>query len=339
MYIYSLYFFMETSPTIHSLIESSDGASEEMVFLPMEIIQSKWVTPGGRLIRPSKYKFPGDLPEVCVIQHGLPGDSWRTQMEEKARQAIQDGLEAAFYFLIPGGTRGSYNLGKNMGLDEIDWQGVHESKHFFFDQPFSFTRYARQLYAAAAGLRKYVPSECKVHLAGHSYGALGLLYALGQSARDGSGRSQLASANFLSPFVQVALDMNDPDVALNVINTRVAVEGVQRVANTANQIGALRDVLAELHRLYHLTEPVRNPIEWHRDAFGKQFFEAVGDLRPVVRGGCDVRVFRGERDSYIDERHGDLIAKLTGLTRSSIEKVFPDDGHNIASLDVKELVK
>ncbi|MBI4994386.1 hypothetical protein HZC21_01925 [Candidatus Peregrinibacteria bacterium] len=44
------------------------------------------------------------------------------------------------------------------------------------------------------------------------------------------------------------------------------------------------------------------------------------------------------KDPYIDISHADLIADKVGKTRADIERVLVDDGHDLTSLDLQDLV-
>lgn len=312
--------------------------AEEMVFFPMETVDGKWVTAGGKLIAPAGENPLREIRRALIVQHGLPGDRWRMEVENKARQLAKTTGDTSTLFLMPGGLRrGVYQTGiSDSDSGGLGMDAYYGQRPFFFDQPFSFQRYIRALFAAMKAMPRYAKKLESMHVAGHSYGALAVLYALRQCERNGVPMPN--SANFLSPFVQVALDTRDPDIALNVINTRVDVEETLVAPGPGSHIAVLKDVLSDLQRFYHLTEPDRNPIDWHMQTFGARFFEDIGNLTPAVRDRCRVRVFRGEKDPYIDERHGDLIAQRIGSTRDAIETVLPKDGHDLESLDLKALV-
>lgn len=312
------------------------NVAEEMVFLPIDTVDGKWVTAGGKLIAPACENPLRDARRMLIVQHGFPGDEWRMKSENKARELAKTTGDTSTFFLMPAGLRnGRYQAGLGqLGSREVE--EFHRQRPFFFDQPFSFQRYVRALFAAMKGVRRYSTKLESMHVAGHSYGALAVLYALRQCER--SGMPVPNSANFLSPFVQVALDTQDPDIALRVINTRVAIDENLVAPGPGSHIAALRDILKDLHRFYNLTEPDRNPIDWHRQVFGERFFRSIGDLTPVMQGRCRVRVFRGEKDPYIDEGHSDLIARRIGSTRDAIETVLPEDGHGLESLDLQALV-
>lgn len=320
-------------------------AEDKMVFFPLDTVGNKWVIPAGRLISRRDSGDVSRIKEVVLVEYGLPGDKWRVACEERARSVIAADPDRAAFFLMPGGMRGTYDLGKYLQphhsaetpedrqLDIINWDACHTSAPLFFNQPFSFQRYVRQLYAAWKAFSRYSPN-CKVHLAGHSYGALALLYALAKASREGG--KPPASANFLAPFVQVALDTQDPAIALNIINTR---GDVSKQLMHGDHLGRLRDLLAELGKFYNLTQPHRNPLEWHSSTFNSRFFQGIGDPSDILsRGDCKVRIFRGSEDEYIGEGHSDLIAKRMGLVRSEIETVLPD-GHGLDSLDFEELFR
>lgn len=312
--------------------------AEEMVFLPMDTVDGKWVTAGGKLIAPACESPLRDARHMLIVQHGLPGDRWRMEVENKARQLAKTTGDTSTFLLMPGGLRrGVYQT----GISDSDGGGLgmdayYGQRPFFFDQPFSFQRYIRALFAAMKAVPRYAKKLESMHVAGHSYGALAVLYALRQCEK--AGMPMPSSANFLSPFVQVALDTRDPDIALNVINTRVAVEENLVAPGPESHIAVLQEVLSDLQRFYHLTEPGRNSIDWHMQTFGARFFGDIGNLAPAVHNRCHVRVFRGEKDPYIDEGHSDLIARRMGSTRDAIETVLPEDEHGLESLDLKALV-
>ncbi|MBI2638553.1 hypothetical protein HYW83_03115 [Candidatus Peregrinibacteria bacterium] len=328
---------MEEQLSLGCLNGPDPDVAEEMVFLPIDTIDGKWVTAAGKLIAPACEGSPlSKVRRALLVQHGLPGDQWRMDAEEKARKLAKETGDISTLLLMPGGLRrGTYKMGiGELGGPEAD--EFHRQRPFFFEQPFSFERYTRALFAAMKAMRRYAPQLESMHIAGHSYGALAALYALRQCAK--SGMPPPDCANFLSPFVQVALDTKDPDIALRVINTRVAVDESLVAPGPGSHIGVLKEVLSSLPRFYHVTQPQRNPIDWHMRAFGARFFGEIGDLTSVVRDRCRVRVFRGEKDPYIDESHGDLIARRIGSTRTAIETVLPEDGHSLESLDLRALV-
>ncbi|GEM_PF-2512546 len=326
---------METGLSRVALQGPETEVSEQMVFFPMDTVDGKWVTAGGKLIAPAGVSQLSELKRVLMVQHGLPGDAWRRNLEAKARKLAQETGDASVLFLVPGGIRtGSYDLDISSEGPGSELAACTTLRPFFFDQPFSFPRYTRTLFAAMKALRRYVEPQ-SLHIAGHSYGALAVLYALRQCERSGVPLPQ--SANFLAPFVQVALDTQDADTALNIVNTRVSVEGTVG-AGGGEHIRILRDLLDQLKRQYNLTEPQRNPIDWHRQTFGQRFFGAIGDLSQVVKDRSRVRVFRGERDPYIGEGHADLVARRVGQTRETLETVLSGDEHGLESLDLKDLL-
>lgn len=331
-------------------LDQNRTVEDNMVFFPLDTVDNKWVIPGGRLISRRDSGDISQVREVVLVEHGLPGDKWRVAQEEKARSVISAHPGRAAFFLMPGGMRGIYDLGKYLQFDSslpietpedkecwerdtTNWDACHTSAPLFFQQPFSFNRYVRQLYAAWKAFSRYSP-DCKVHLVGHSYGALALLYALARASREGG--KPPASANFLAPFVQVALDTHDSEIALNIINTR---GDVSKQLAWGDHLGRLRDLLAELGKFYNLTQPLQNPLEWHSRTFNSRFFQNLGNPSDILRKGhCKVRIFRGSEDEYIGEGHADLIAKRMGLVRSEIETVL-SDGHGLDSLNFGELFK
>lgn len=328
---------MEEQLSIIDLNGPNPDVAEEMVFFPVETVKGKWVTAGGKLITPACEDPLRDVRRALIVQHGLPGDAWRMRAEEKARKLAQETGDTSTLLLMPGGLRrGTYQMGIFDSGPGSEVDACYGQRPLFFEQPFSFERYIRALFAAMKGMRRYSTKLESMHVAGHSYGALAVLYAIRKCEE--AGMPMPSSTNFLSPFVQVALDTRDSDIALNVINTRAAVEESLVAPGHGSHIGVLKDILSSLQRFYHLTEPGRNPIDWHMQTFGARFFGDIGNLAPVVRDRCSVRVFRGEKDPYIDEGHSDLIARRMGSTRNAIETVLPEDGHGLESLDLKELV-
>ncbi len=329
---------MEEQLSLTDINGPDSEVAEEMVFFPMDTVDGKWVTAGGKLITPACANPLSDARRILIVQHGLPGDKWRMRVEDKARRLAKETEDTSTLVLMPGGLRsGVYEMGISSEGGGSDMAACYIQRPFFFDQPFSFQRYVRALFAAMKAVRRYAKQLESIHIAGHSYGALAVFYALRQCEKTGIPMPD--SANFLSPFVQVALDTQDPDIALNVINTSVAVDENLVTSGPRSHIGALRNVLSDLQRFYHLTEPNRSPVDWHMQTFGARFFQNIGNLAYVGQKDCRVRAFRGDKDPHINEGHSDLIARRIGTTRDAIETVLPEDGHNLESLDLRALVE
>jgi len=322
---------MEEQVSIFSLESRDSDVSEQMVFLPLRTVEGKWVMSGGKLISPKGVEHFSQIKNLLIIQHGLPGDEWRLKAEDKARKVAKERADVSTLLLVPGGTRATYRLGiKGADTGDAEVDVCRETRPFFSSQPFSFERYKRMLFHALCGMRAHVDRNCRISLAGHSYGAAALLYALGRCRQDGM--QPPVAASFLAPFVKIATDTDDPEITLNIFNTR---DQIAEALSYGNHIGRLRDLLETLHQFYNLTE-ARNPIEWHSKAFGARFFEAIGDLSSLNEK-CAIQVFRGEQDFYIGPEHSELIANRIGKARQAIETVLPNDAHELESLDFARL--
>ncbi|MEK7171568.1 MAG: hypothetical protein AAB739_01535 [Patescibacteria group bacterium] len=306
--------------------ENTD-VGESMLFYKPVVVDGTFVLPWGKFI---ENNTRGSAENLLVIQHGLPGSQWRKTMEQKARQLVQQRKDVAALFLIPSGI--GMDSEYDLGITQTDKSDCMEFAPGFFTIPFSLRQYVRQMCAAVISLEQD-GFRGQIHAVGHSSGASALLYAVRKWHE--LGICLPASLNFLAPFVKTAVDIDDPEIALSIVNTQCAV---QDAVSADSQKQSLRELFEEVRKFYKVL-PCENLMTSHGELFDRRFFETIGDLSSIIEDQeCDVRIIRGGKDPFIDKCHADLIADRVGKTREDIERVLAGDGHDLASLDLQDLV-
>ncbi|MBI4994572.1 hypothetical protein HZC21_02915 [Candidatus Peregrinibacteria bacterium] len=221
------------------------GVNEHMLFYNPVMIDETVVLPWGKFMEGTN--SAGSTENLLVIQHGLPGSQWRNTMEQKARQLVQQREDVAALFLIPGGIGmdSEYDLGITQA-DKLDCMHVAPG---FFTIPFCLQKYIKQMCAVVIALKQN-GFRGRIHAVGHSFGASALLYAIRKWHK--LGICLPVSLNFLAPFVKTAIDIDDPEIALSIINTQCAVNDV---VSADSQQQSLRELFEEVRKFYNVVLP------------------------------------------------------------------------------------
>lgn len=314
---------------------------ESFVTWPDRTVQGLPVQTGALVISPKKHEIFRDAKDILVVQPGLPGDFTMRAMNE-GRELVKEnpdlnvviavaaGIREKLFCQYAGWPRKVFNIVKEQNLTRD-----------FFDTPFVLADYKRQLAAILDNLIKSIPPEAKLHVAGHSYGAALLLYALAHLKRENL--RMPASLHFLAPFVKLALDTDDPEIRLNIVNVRagihVNIRGLEVDFPTGDyERKMLQQLLDMLPRLYQTVSSDSDMLlESHRRIFGAKFYETLGDLSSVS-SESRVQIVRGAEDPFIGKGHSELIANRLGTSRFAVERVFNGDGHDLAGFDFHDLI-
>jgi len=293
---------------------------------PSEVDETE-VRPFGTFTTHPSLTHSKDLSDVLIVQPGLPG-TWIKHAQDKTQALLQEREDVAVAMPFPEGTRLE---GPILSMGPTDAELLEQTSPQHFQRPFSLDKYARLLFATYKALRDNFDPECKVHLAGQSYGAAALLYALRKCLDEGIHLP--ASAHFLAPFVKIATDTDDPSMCLSIIHA-----GVSEIVDTSSerQIAELRALLESLGAHFNLNHA--DPVQAHAETFGRRFMLGIGDLSRVVEQGCRVSVVRGARDPYIGPEHSNLIARRVQSARGEITTVLDGDTHNLESLRFRDLI-
>lgn len=287
----------------------------------------------GKLIQKRGRKI-SDIKRLLVFLHGLPGFEWSIEADKKARSAVKKSDEDAVFRLFPPGISAGY------GPSIFGHEHVPPSEQLgkLFSGVLTLKAYVNYFHQALLAAAELVPRKCELHAAGHSFGALPLLFAL--SKLKGCDALPM-SANLLAPFVKSAAvpKGTHPEIALSLVNSQM--EDALNKREDEHRF-RLEDIFWECRRYYNLKEGVRgasvdNLLTDHHRLFTPGFFRIIGNIADAAKKGCEIRVIRGEKDPFIGPEHSDLIAQYVGLTRSDIESVLHGDGHDLASLNFEDL--
>ncbi len=255
--------------------------------------------PENKIIMPRETDQLIDVKDVMIVQHGLPGIEWRKRIEDEAIELLKgDGNFAAIF--------------PSQSLTE----------------PFSIDEYMQNASATIVDIQAALPSK-RLHLVGQSYGAVAVLQALREMQK--SGRRAPNSVHFLSPFVKIATETQDPEIALSIVNTRLLTD--RAMLEPERQEAILREVLEECEGMYQVEGDL---IEEHRRLFGDEFYRAMDDLEGFV-DPSRIQIIRGEEDEYIGGEHTELIRQKLG--QNVPERIIPHDGHDLSSINIlKEIL-
>lgn len=301
----------------------NSSINESAVFFEPDTLDGQVVMPWGKFISSSDVILPRSAQNLVVVQHGLPGDQWRLDMEEKAREFVSGRVRSGVLCLIPRGI--GIDSEYKLGINSTDKTKCINAEPGFFTIPFSLDQYVRAMCAAVCDLRRTGAPDQQIHAVGHSYGALALLYAIRQWIKLGVRLPE--SLSFLSPFVKAVINTGDPDIALNIISTRLKVDHQAKLA----------ELLGGLSRFYKM-ESGGGTLSSHEAVFNEDFFGDIGILGPELQNQCSVQTVRGGEDPFIEVGHSDLIARIVGQGRECMERVLPHDDHALSSLRMDELV-
>ena len=305
---------------IISLIPRADGVTEGLYCTD---------NAAGKLIHSKDLGGLDEADDVLIVQHGLPGVEWRKAAEEKARALVQNRQDVAVILGIPMGIKeNDKNLAnKTLGVGE-DLARIKAEFPDLFDKDFTLAGYLHGLSRLAKSARGDIREDCRLHLAGQSFGSLALLSALREMR--GNGIAPPDSASFLAPFVSAdryAIQGTD-EYALSMSNPHSKMSEVGRSAK-------LNNIYKECHDHYRVTEHVDlQLLKSHDNLFSKEFYDVVDDLHEFCRKTI-VQIIRGEHDSDISDRHSAL---LKGRMDVHSELMLPESGHDLESLGFAQLL-
>jgi hypothetical protein len=291
------------------------------------LIEGKRILPAAKLLIAQPTRV-AEIQDFVLVQAGLPG-SWLQHAEIKAEQYIQNGHHAAVMLVLPEGIPAQSEL-IDLTPQNPD-EDVVKNHREYFERKFTFDGFVRSLFALYSIVRESSDNpDMRVHLAGHSYGAVALLNTMRLIQRNGSPLPQ--SIHFLAPFVKLSIDDDYIFHQLSIINSEILQALNPKLKH---QIARLRSLLETCKEFLNVDEEV-DLVDEHRAIFQRRFYSA---LRGLSRGMAltPITVVRGSNDDYIGRDHVELVAIKFERTIQEIERIIDGDDHDLNSLDFADL--
>lgn len=305
------------------VIEVSSHSPETREFVMQGDFQAKVIGPNND----HGHVYPDN---VAVIQSGLPGVEWRTDMERKFTDYIGEGRNVGAIFMVPPGikhTPESFNL-----ADPNDLRMLEPN-----EQQFSLQGYLDNLNNLILCVREGVKDNLKgFHVIGHSYGAVSVLHSLNRMKNEGL--VPPSSCTFAAPFVKNSLDDECPELALSIKRTWGDI-GNLVLGHPNVQKEILRGVLEGVRDCYEVDEGV-DLLEMHRATFNAAFFGAIradGSLRDYT-DSVKLQAMRGVYDKYIADDQILALKYLLSGQRFDLTR-FPRNDHELKSLQPEDLFR
>lgn len=269
-----------------------------------------------------------EAPTIVLVQHGLPGIDWRKEVEKKVQAVIENNPELSVLSTMPIGLKPTE---ENFGVPADKLKDITFDHPDFFGRTFNLETYQQQLYMAFKSLKGLNP-DASIRLVGQSYGAAALAYALARLCKEMWFTGLPTKATFLSPFIKIGPSEWEK-TALNIEN-----KAVERMGTSDDPWSTLGEILDQCREHYIINKGA-NLIEEHRRAFGPQFFHFLNTHLPVVSSHCcEIEVFRGSQDPYINQSHSELLAGYLRMTRESIKREVDDDHSLLRELEWEKIL-
>ncbi len=284
----------------------------------------------GKLICNENLAGLGQAEDLLVIQHGLPGVEWRNGgpkvevgIEEKAHCFVSEQEKVAVLVMIATGLRPENVEGANLA-DHNDMELVNTFCPELFGSQFELENYLSQLEKMVCGIRNAIADRCRIHLAGHSYGASALMRTIRKMADHDVPPPH--SVSYLTPFVRNVLLGSDYQGG-HPLGLRFGLRDNYVLAKHI-----LHEVLMGTERQYLCSG--QHLFDEHKLLFTEDFYYHIDTLAPYLSDTA-VQVVMAGADNLITPEHANLVEMIVGRV-SRLD--MPNEGHDLTSLDLRDLI-